>query len=67
LPQVKRNLRRPGRPRFDDRKDFEAVVDGPHVTAYCVSLGLLRAAIWLVAGLLRDKHREVGTRKDAVS
>ena len=33
------------------------------MTAYCVSLGLPRAMIWFVAGLLRDRHREVGTRK----
>ena len=33
------------------------------MTAYCVSLGLPRAMIWFVAGLLRDKRREVGTRR----
>ena len=33
------------------------------MTVYCVSLGLPRAMIWFVAGLLRDKRREVGTRK----
>ena len=33
------------------------------MTAYCVSLGVPRAMIWFVAGLLRDQRRMVGTRK----
>lgn len=33
------------------------------MTAYCVSLGVPRAMIWFVAGLLRDQLREIGTRR----
>lgn len=33
------------------------------MTAYWVSLGVPRAMVWFVAGLLRDKRRVVGTRK----